>query len=158
MLGQTQESKPRFVYNFNQQADLRGNMQEKTDQPKTIDAYIAQFPQDVQTILQGLRATIQATAPEATEKISYQMPTFYLEGNLVHFAAYKHHIGFYPAPSAIEAFEDELASYKTSKGAVQFPIDQPLPLDLIRRVVVFRVAENLEKATAKSRKSKPKKS
>ncbi len=131
-------------------------MQGKTEQPKTIDAYIAQFPQDVQTILQGLRATIRAAAPEANEKISYQMPTLYLEGNLVHFAAYKHHIGFYPAPSAIDAFKDKLTPYKTSKGAVQFPIDQPLPVDLIRRVVVFRVAENLEKAAAKPRKSKPK--
>jgi uncharacterized protein YdhG (YjbR/CyaY superfamily) len=95
---------------------------------------------------------IHAAAPEATEKISYQMPTFFLHGNLVHFAAFKHHIGFYPVPSGIEAFAAELAPYKRSKGAVQFPLDQPLPHDLITRIVDFRVAENRQKAEAKKKK------
>jgi uncharacterized protein YdhG (YjbR/CyaY superfamily) len=121
---------------------------------KSIDDYIATFPDDIQRILQELRATIKAAAPEATEKISYQMPTFFLKGNLVHFAAYKHHIGFYPAPRGIKAFKDELAHYKGGKGSVQFPIGEPLPLELIRRIVQFRVAENLKKAEKKSRKRK----
>lgn len=120
----------------------------------SIDEYIATFPPDIQAILQELRATIQAAAPQAEEKISYQMPTFYLKGNLVHFAAYKGHIGFYPAPRGIEAFKEELSAYKGSKGAVQFPIEEPLPLDLISRIVKFRVAENLEIAEQKKRKKK----
>lgn len=119
---------------------------------KSIDEYIATFPEEVQAILQEMRATIQAAAPEATEKISYQMPTFFLKGNLVYFGAHKNHIGFYPAPRGIEAFKDELSKYKGSKGTVQFPFDEPLPVDLIRRIVKFRAAENLEKAEAKSRK------
>ncbi len=113
-------------------------------QPNNIDEYIATFPPDVQKILNMLRATIQKAAPDATEKISYAMPTFYLNGNLVHFAAYKNHIGFYPAPSGIEAFEKELSVYKTSKGAVQFPINKPLPFALITKIVRYRVKENLE--------------
>lgn len=117
----------------------------------TIDEYIAQFPQDMQRTLQELRATIRAAAPDASEKISYQMPTFFLNGNLVHFAVQKKHIGFYPAPSGIEAFQEELAAYKGSKGAVQFPINAPLPLDLVRRIVEFRVAENLAKAPKKKK-------
>jgi len=116
----------------------------------TMDEYIATFPAEVQRLLQEMRATIRAAAPEAQEKISYQMPTFYLKGNLVHFAAYQKHIGFYPAPRGIEAFQTELAVYKGAKGSVQFPIDQPLPLDLVRRIVEFRVAENL-KNKARSR-------
>ena len=109
----------------------------------TIDEYIATFPAEVQKLLQEMRSTIRAAAPEAQEKISYQMPTFYLKGNLVHFAAHQKHIGFYPAPTGIEAFQAELAVYKGAKGSVQFPIDQPLPLDLVRRIVEYRVAENL---------------
>jgi uncharacterized protein YdhG (YjbR/CyaY superfamily) len=120
----------------------------------SIDEYIAAFPEGVQKTLQELRATIKAAAPEATEKISYQMPTFYLKGNLVHFAAYKKHIGFYPAPSGILAFRQELSSYASSKGAVQFPIGRPLPLELISRITEFRVAENLKKAEMKSGKGK----
>ncbi|HYE69726.1 MAG TPA: DUF1801 domain-containing protein [Anaerovoracaceae bacterium] len=108
----------------------------------TIDEYIAQFSPEIQEILQSLRKVIRETAPEAGEKISYQMPTFTLNGNLVHFAAFKNHIGFYPAPSGIEAFKDKLAVYKTSKGAVQFPISKPLPFDLIKEIVAFRVLEN----------------
>jgi len=108
----------------------------------TIDDYIALFPVEVQEILESLRAAILETAPGTVETIAYQMPTFRLKGkNLVHFAAYKHHIGFYPTPSPIEHFTDELAAYKTSKGAIQFPIGQPLPFDLIRRIVAYRVTQ-----------------
>jgi uncharacterized protein YdhG (YjbR/CyaY superfamily) len=116
---------------------------------ETIDQYIADFPPEVQEILQAMRATIQGAAPEAMEAISYQMPTFKLHGNLVHFAGYKSHIGFYPVPTGIEAFKEELSAYKQGKGSVQFPLDQPLPYDLIRRIVAFRVAENVAKAAAK---------
>lgn len=119
---------------------------------QSMDAYIAAFPEAVQQKLAEMRAVIHAAAPAAVEKISYQMPTFYLKGNLVHFAAHQKHIGFYPAPSGIEAFQAELAAYKSSKGAVQFPLDQPLPAELIGRMVRFRVAENLRNAEKKSRK------
>lgn len=121
---------------------------------QSIDDYIASFPDDVQTKLREMRALIRAAAPEATEKISYQMPTFDLHGNLVHFAAHRSHIGLYPAPTGIEAFKEAFAPYKTSKGAVQFPLDQPLPADLITRVVKFRVGENQQKAAGKARKRK----
>jgi len=113
---------------------------------KTIDDYINQCPTDIQPFLNTIRETIRMAAPMASERITYQMPTFYLNGNLVHFAAYKHHIGFYPTPSAILAFNNELSPYKTSKGAIQFPLTHPLPTDLIRRIVVFRVHENLKKS------------
>jgi uncharacterized protein YdhG (YjbR/CyaY superfamily) len=119
--------------------------------PKTIDEYIAAFPLDVQDILQKIRATIRQAAPEAQEKISYQMPTFALNGNLVHFAAFKNHIGFYPIPSGIEAFKEDLSPYKQGKGSVQFPLDQPIPYDLIARITAFRARENLEKAKAKKK-------
>ena len=112
---------------------------------KTIDDYIRTFPLSTQKILEEMRALIREAAPEASEKISYQMPTFYLNGNLVHFAAYERHIGFYPTPSAIQAFAGELSSYKTSKGAIQFPIDQPMPGELVRKIVKFRVEENSAK-------------
>ena len=114
--------------------------------PTTIDEYISGFPSDVQVVLQTLRQTIHQAAPDAVEKISYGMPTFTLKGNLVHFGAFKTHIGFYPTPSGIEKFKDELAVYKGAKGSVQFPLDEPLPLDLVRRIVEFRVEENLAKA------------
>jgi uncharacterized protein YdhG (YjbR/CyaY superfamily) len=120
-------------------------MKEKKAHSTTIDEYIAQFPEDVQPILARIRAVIRESAPGAVEKISYQMPTFYLRGNLVHFAAHPHHIGFYPTPSGIEAFKDELSAYKWSKGAVQFPLDQPIPYDLIGRIVRYRVAEIMNK-------------
>jgi len=113
--------------------------------PTTIDEYIAQCPEDVQQILQKVRAVIHEAAPDAVEKISYQMPSFYLKGSLVWFAAFKNHIGFYPAPTGIEAFAEEIAPYKHAKGTIQFPLDQPIPYDLIRRIVEFRVAENLKK-------------
>jgi uncharacterized protein YdhG (YjbR/CyaY superfamily) len=121
----------------------------------SMDEYIATFPEGVQIILQELRATIRAAAPDAEERMSYQMPTFAQQGNLVHFAAHQHHIGFYPAPSGIQAFAQELAVYESSKGAVRFPIGEPLPLELIRRIVKFRVAENLK--AAELRKSKRRK-
>jgi uncharacterized protein YdhG (YjbR/CyaY superfamily) len=109
---------------------------------KTIDEYIGTFPKNVQDILQKLRRTIRKAAPEAKEKISYQIPTFALHGNLVHFGAWKNHIGFYPTTSAIKAFKKELSRYKGAKGSVQFPINEPLPLPLISKIVKFRVKEN----------------
>lgn len=120
--------------------------------PTTIDEYIAGFPPDVRKVLEQIRATIREAAPDAEEAIKYQLPTFVLKGNLVHFGAFKNHIGFYPAPRGIEQFQQELSVYKGAKGSVQFPLDQPMPLDLIRRVVEFRVQDNLEKAAAKGRK------
>ncbi|MBP1908493.1 iron chaperone [Methanolobus bombayensis] len=107
-----------------------------------IDGYVSMFPENVQNKLEELRMAIRETAPEAEETISYKMPTFRLNGILVHFAAYKNHIGFYPNPSGIAAFKDELSGYKHAKGSIQFPIDEPLPIDLIKRIVVFRVKEN----------------
>ena len=121
-------------------------MKRSTSGITTIDQYLEGVPDEVRAALEELRATIRAAAPAATEKISYQMPTFYLNGNLVHFAAFKQHIGFYPTPSGIEAFKEKLAKYRSSKGAVQFPIGEPLPLALIAEIVRFRVAENTGKA------------
>lgn len=118
----------------------------------TIDEYILQFPEEVQEVLKTVRNVIKAAAPEASEKISYQMPTFAIYGNLVHFAAYKNHIGFYPTPSGISAFEDALSDYKRSKGAVQFPLNKPIPYDVISEIVTFRVEENIKKAEAKAKK------
>ena len=112
---------------------------------KNIDEYIADFPKDVQKLLQQLRSTIKKAAPNAEEKIAYGIPTFTLNGNLVHFGGYKTHIGFYPAPSGLEAFKKELAPYVTGKGTAQFPLDKPLPLGLITEIVKFRVMKNLEK-------------
>lgn len=117
--------------------------------PENIDEYIAGFPEDIKGILQEIRTLIQKTIPEATEKISYGMPTFYLNGNLVHFAAYKNHIGFYPTPSGLEAFKEEVSKYKHSKGAVQFPIDKPMPLELIVQIVKYRRLINLGKPVKK---------
>ena len=125
-------------------------MDSKKSGINSIDEYIATFPKDIQNILQELRAAIKAAAPNAEEKISYQMPTFFLNGNLVHFAAFKKHIGFYPTPSGIETFQKELSVYEGAKGSVQFPLDKPMPLKLIIRIVKFRVAENLKKAKIKS--------
>ena len=120
----------------------------------SIDEYIASFPADTRKILEELRATIKAAAPGAEEKISYQMPAFALKGNLVYFAAFKDHIGFYPTASGVEAFKKELSTYEGSKGTVRFPIDKPLPLKLIRKIVKYRVVENLKKAKVKSSKKK----
>ncbi len=108
----------------------------------TVDEYINQFPEDVQLILNNIRQIIHEEAPEATEKISYQMPTFVYHGNLVHFAGYKNHIGFYPTPSGITAFQKEIEEYKNAKGSVQFPLTKPIPYELIRKIVQHRVNEN----------------
>ena len=126
----------------------------KTDQtaPRTVDEYIAGYPPDVQEILEKIRQTIRTAAPGAEETIKYQMPTFTLKGNLVHFAAFKSHIGFYPVPTGIEKFKKELAVYKGGKGSVQFPLDQPIPYSLISRIVKFRVKENLARAAARAKK------
>lgn len=115
----------------------------------SIDEYIDGFPQEVQELLHQVRAAVRKAAPEAKEKISYAMPTFVLEGNLVHFAAFKNHIGFYALPSGHETFAKELARYHSGKGSVQFPLDEPLPLALITKMVQFRVKENLQKAELK---------
>jgi uncharacterized protein YdhG (YjbR/CyaY superfamily) len=120
----------------------------------TIDEYIANAAEEDRETLMELRRVIHEAAPDATEKISYQMPTFYLHGNLVHFAAFKGHFGFYPAPTGIEAFQEELSKYKGSKGAIQFPKDKPLPYELIVRIVKFRVEENVSVNEAKKAKKK----
>ncbi len=117
---------------------------------KDIDEYILSFPDDVGAKLTQVRQTIQEAAPEAKEKIGYGIPTFTFHGNLVHFAGYEHHIGFYPTPGAIKAFEKELSSYKQAKGSVQFPLDLPLPLELIAKIVKYRVEENSKKTGTKS--------
>lgn len=112
---------------------------------KTIDEYIATFPPNIQTLLQQIRATIHKAAPEAEETISYNMPAFKQNGVLVYFAAFKNHIGFFPTAQGVEAFKDKLAAYKTSKGTIQFPLDQPLPLELIDEIVRLRVKTNTSK-------------
>jgi uncharacterized protein YdhG (YjbR/CyaY superfamily) len=126
-------------------------MSAEQETPKTIDEYIAGFPADVQEILQNVRRTIREAAPDAEEAIKYRLPTFTLNGNLVHFGAFKEHVGFYPTPTGIERFEKELSVYESSKGAVQFPFDKPIPFNLIREIVEFRVKENLERAEARKK-------
>ena len=123
-------------------------MTENTMPIRTIDEYILQFSPYVQAILKKLKNVIKEAAPQAQEKISWKMPTFVLGGNLVHFAAFKHHIGFYPGPSGIEAFKSELSNYKGAKGSVQFPLDKPLPYELIGAIVKFRAAENSAKGVS----------
>lgn len=117
-----------------------------------INEYISAFPDEVKAVLEQIRETIQQAAPGAKEAIRYGMPTFVLNGNLVHFAAYKNHIGFYPAPSGIDEFIEELAVYRTGKGTIQFPVNQPIPFNLIKKVVEFRVKENLGKQKRKVKK------
>ncbi|WP_141503878.1 iron chaperone [Paenibacillus luteus] len=129
-------------------------MEENKTTFETIDQYIANFPSEIQDILEKIRSVIKKAAPEATEKIGYQMPTFVLHGNLVHFAAYKNHIGLYPAPSGIEAFKQQLSPFKGAKGSIRFPLDEPIPYELIGEIVKYRVAENIEKATNKKVKKK----
>jgi uncharacterized protein YdhG (YjbR/CyaY superfamily) len=133
-------------------------METKQKTPTNIDDYIAQFPKDVQAVLEQVRMTIRKAAPEAEEAIGYQMPAFKFKGNLVYFAAFKEHIGFYPIPTGIEKFKQELAPYVQGKGSVQFPLNKPMPLGLIRKIVAFRVKENLAKAAAKgeTKKLRPK--
>jgi uncharacterized protein YdhG (YjbR/CyaY superfamily) len=110
-----------------------------------MDEYISQFPKNITYILEDLRRLIKESAPEAEETINYGIPTFKLNGNLVHFAAFKNHIGFYPTPSAVVAFKKELAPFKQAKGSVQFPLDKPIPFDLVKKIVKFRVKENEQK-------------
>lgn len=119
--------------------------------PTTIDEYIAAFPREIQEILEKVRTTVQKAAPEAKEAISYRMPTFKLEGNLVHFAAFKNHIGFYPTPTGTKTFRKELSIYEGAKGSVKFPLSKPVPYALIGKIVKFRVKENLKRAEAKQR-------
>ncbi len=121
-----------------------GNMATDKKIPANIDEYIVNFPADIQKIMTELRETIRKAAPEATEKTSWGMPTFYLKGNLIHFAAHKKHIGLYPGAEAIQIFAKDLETYKTSKGAIQFPFDKPLPLKLITNIVKFNIERNLK--------------
>ena len=116
---------------------------------KTIDDYIKSFPKDIQKILEMVRQTIKKAAPEAEEAISYQMPTFKLNGNLVHFAAFKNHIGFYPTPSGTKEFKKEISVFRSGKGSIQFPIDKPMPLSLIKKIVKYRVKESVSAARKK---------
>lgn len=127
-------------------------MAEPKQQFATMDKYIASFPNDIRAVLEQIRTTIRKAAPDAEETISYQIPTFTLNGNLVHFAVFKNHIGFYPSPSGIEKFQNELSAYEGAKGSVKFPLAKPIPYELISKIVVFRVKENLEKAAAKRKK------
>jgi len=127
--------------------DRRVRKMAKRSTANSIDEYIADFPLETQKALQEVRALIRASAPEAIETISYAIPTFDLHGHLVHFAGYEKHVGFYPTGSGVEAFKEELKPYKSGKGSVQFPLGQPLPTDLIRRIVELRVQENTGKAS-----------
>ena len=121
-------------------------MKAETLKPKDVDEYISIFPVKIQELLKEMRATIKESAPEAEEVISYQMPAYRFHGILIYFAAFKNHIGLYPTVSGIETFKDELSVYKGAKGSVQFPLNKPLPLDLIARIVKFRVTENLKES------------
>ena len=127
-------------------------MEKNTLAPTSIDEYIAQCPAELQGRLQELRATIRAAAPQARERISYRMPAFAVNGDLVYFAVFKNHIGFYPTGSGVEAFKQELSAYKGTKGAVHFPLDQPIPLDLVTQIVKYRLAEDAKKAAPKVKK------
>ncbi len=124
----------------------------QTEPSKDIDDYIAGFPQDVQASLRIIRAIVRKAAPDVAETIKYRMPTFVLHGNLVHFAAFPKHIGFYPTPSAIQAFSAELKDYQSAKGSVQFPLDKPIPFALVERMVAFRVKETRERMKSRTRK------
>ena len=121
-------------------------MDSTNNRPETIDAYIEGFPEDVQAILEKMRQTVRKAAPEATEAIAYRMPTFRLNGNLVHFAAFKDHVSFFPTPKGIMAFKRELSPYKGSKGTVQFPLDKPIPYELVRRITAFRRNQSLKQS------------
>ena len=127
-------------------------MEQNTPVPKTIDEYISRYPPGIREKLNALRKVIRESAPEAEEKISYQMPAFAQNGILVYFAAFKDHISFFPTGSGVEAFKQELGGYKISKGTIQFPLDKPMPFELVGRIVEFRVAENIKKAEGKKKK------
>ena len=120
---------------------------------ENVESYIATFPKETQKLLEQIRQTISSVAPTATEKIGYGIPTFVLNGNLVHYAGYKNHIGFYPGAAGIEKFQEELSVYKGAKGSVQFPLDQPLPLKLVSEITKFRVVQNEQKPTPKGKKN-----
>jgi uncharacterized protein YdhG (YjbR/CyaY superfamily) len=125
---------------------------------KTIDEYVTSFPEDVQAVLQEIRRTIRECAPKAEETISYRIPTFKLHGNLVHFAAFKDHIGFFPTSSARAAFPEELSKYKGGKGTIQFPLDEPIPYELIRKIVRYRVKESSPERKVSQKKKNLRKS
>jgi len=127
-------------------------MKTSTKTPNDIDKYIAGFPAEVQKTLQRIRVTIRKAAPDAEETIKYQMPTFVLHGNLIHFGAYKKHIGIYPVPRGVPEFKDDLAVYDGEKSTARFPLDEKIPYELITRIVKFRVKNNVEKAGAKKQK------
>ncbi len=120
-------------------------MEDQKSVPATVDEYIAQFPEDVRQVLNQMRATVKENAPQAEERISYGMPGYFMKGRLVWFGGFKKHVSFFPTTSGIEHFQEELAGYKQSKGTVQFPLDKPIPYDLIAKIVKFRVEENLRK-------------
>ena len=126
-------------------------MEKQTKQIQTIDEYIGTFPKQMQEKLESVRKLIAKLAPDAQEKISYKMSTFYLNGNLVHFAAFQNHIGFYPTPNGIYGFQKELSKYKNGKGSVQFPLDEPLPMKLIERIVKYRIQKNRDKVGTKKK-------
>ena len=127
-------------------------MEGSNNGPSSVDEYISTFPKEVQKLLEECRGAIRAAVPDAQEKISYGMPTFALEGNVVHFAAHKNHVGLYPTPSGTDAFEAELTAYKRGKGSVQFPFGEPLPLELIGRIAKYRADENISRALDKKRR------
>ncbi len=131
---------------------IREDMEKNYAAPENVDAYIAGFPPEIQTVMEDIRKTIRKAAPAATEKISWGMATFFYHGNLVHFAGNKNHLGFYPGANGVANFAEELKEYKTSKGAIQFPYNKPLPHELIFRIVTFRMAENEALAKGKSKK------
>jgi uncharacterized protein YdhG (YjbR/CyaY superfamily) len=133
-------------------SELENRMKAKQATPQNIDEYIAGFQPEIQKILQKIRMTVKKAAPDAEEAIKYQIPTFTLKGNLIHFAAFKNHIGLYPAPRAIEKFKKELSAYEGAKGTVRFPLDKPIPYDLITRIVKFRVKTTLAKTESKAAK------
>jgi len=143
-----------FVGNADSSKNGSDEMKRDFAATSMMDAYIAAFPENVQDVLQTIRDIIKHAAPEAEEAIKYRIPTFVLNGNLVHFAAFQNHVGFYPTPSGLAQFKDALSSYKCAKGSVQFPLDSPIPYHLIRRIVKFRVKENRDKmATTTKRKN-----
>ena len=133
------------------ESELTESTEHPSEKPEPIEAYIASHPPAVQARLREMRALIRACAPEATEKISYGIPTFYLRGNLVHYAAFTRHVGFYPGADGIAHFAQELAPWKMGKGSVQFPLGEPLPEELLRRIVSYRVEQNLQKRPARPR-------
>lgn len=124
----------------------------KNDKPTTIDDYISAFPDEVQHVLQEFRKIVNDVAPDAEEKISYGIPTLFLNGNLVHFGGYKNHIGFYPGPGGITEFKDQLSGYELSKGTIKFPLNKPLPVEIISRITAYRAIENRKKTSLKKQK------